>query len=74
MNEMVKHYDDTSNPLYCAQKGFVDEIVRYDELRKYLVGFANCAYQNPRSICPQHHLILPRMIRSQMVKGHKRNR
>ena len=74
MNEMVKHYDDTSNPLYCAQKGFVDEIVRYDELRKYLVGFANCVYQNPRSICPQHHLILPRMIRSQMVKGHKRNR
>jgi glutaconyl-CoA decarboxylase len=73
MNEMVKHYDDTSNPLYCAQKGFVDEIVRYDELRKYLVGFANCAYQNPRSICPQHHLILPRMIRSQIVKGHKRD-
>jgi glutaconyl-CoA decarboxylase len=73
MNEMVKHYDDTSNPLYCAQKGFVDEIVRYDELRKYLVGFANCVYQNPRSICPQHHLILPRMIRSQIVKGHKRD-
>lgn len=73
MNQMVKHYDDTSNPMYCAKKGFVDEIIRYDELRKYLVGFANCVYQNPRSICPQHHLILPRMIRSQIVKGHQRN-
>jgi glutaconyl-CoA decarboxylase len=73
MNEMVKHYNDTSNPLYCAKKGFVDEIVRYDDLRKYLVGFANCAYQNPHSICPQHHLILPRMIRSQIVKGHRRD-
>lgn len=73
MNQMVKHYDDTSNPMYCAKKGFVDEIIRYDELRRYLVGFANCVYQNPCAICPQHHMILPRMIRSQIVKGHKRN-
>ncbi|HRS83058.1 MAG TPA: carboxyl transferase domain-containing protein, partial [Smithellaceae bacterium] len=51
MNEMVKHYDDTSGPLFCAKKGFVDEIVRYHELRNYLVGFANCCWQNPRSIC-----------------------
>ncbi len=69
MNEMVDHYDNTSGPLFCAKKGFVDEIVRYHELRKYLVGFANCVYQNPRAICPQHHLILPRIIRSEIVKG-----
>jgi len=36
------------------------------------VGFANCCYQNPRSICPQHQMILPRIIRSQMVKGLER--
>jgi len=72
MNEMVDHYNNTSGPLYCAKKGFVDEVVRYHELRNYLVGFANCAYQNPRAICPQHHMILPRLIRSQMVKGMER--
>ncbi len=69
MNEMVQHYDDTSGPLFCAKKGFVDEIVRYAGLRNYLVGFANCCYQNPRAICPQHQMILPRIIRSQIVKG-----
>ena len=74
MNELVKHYNDTSSPLYCAKKGFVDEIVRYSDLRKYLVGFANCAYQNPRAICPQHHMILPRIIRSQIVKGMERTK
>jgi len=72
MNEMVNHYNQTSGPLYCAKKGFVDEVVRYAELRKYLVGFAGSAYQNPRSICPQHHMILPRIIRSQIVKGMER--
>lgn len=72
MNEMVDHYNNTSGPLYCAKKGFVDEVVRYHELRNYLVGFANCAYQNPRAICPQHHMILPRLIRSQIVKGLER--
>jgi glutaconyl-CoA decarboxylase len=72
MNEMVKHYDETSGPMFCAKKGFVDEIVRYHELRNYLVGFANCAYQNPRAICPQHQLILPRIIRSQIIKGLER--
>jgi len=74
MNEMVDHYNETSGPLYCAKKGFVDEVVRYAELRNYLVGFANCSYQNPRAICPQHHLILPRIIRSQDVKGQERQK
>jgi glutaconyl-CoA decarboxylase len=72
MNEMVKHYEKTSGPIFCAKKGFVDEIVRYGDLRRYLVGFAHCCYQNPRSICPQHHMILPRIIRSQFVRGMER--
>jgi len=69
MNEMVKHYEETSQPLYCAKKGFVDEVVRFEEIRRYIVAFANGVYQNPRSICPHHHMLLPRMIRSQVVTG-----
>jgi len=34
-----------------------------------MVAFAGGAYQNPASICPQHHMLLPRLIRSQIVKG-----
>ncbi len=69
MNGMVEHYDKTSGPLFCAQKGFVDEVVRFHEIRKYLVAFTNCVYQNPQAICPKHHMILPRIIRSEIVKG-----
>ncbi|MCX5824695.1 MAG: glutaconyl-CoA decarboxylase subunit alpha [Deltaproteobacteria bacterium] len=69
MNEMVKHYEETSEPLYCAKKGFVDEVVRFEEIRRYMVAFTNGVYQNPRSICPHHHMMLPRMIRSQVVTG-----
>jgi glutaconyl-CoA decarboxylase len=69
MNEMVKHYEETSKPIYCAKKGFVDEVVRFGEIRRYMVAFAGGVYQNPRSICPHHHMLLPRMIRSQVVTG-----
>jgi glutaconyl-CoA decarboxylase len=34
-----------------------------------MVAFTDSAYQNPRSICPHHHLMLPRLIRAQVVKG-----
>jgi glutaconyl-CoA decarboxylase len=37
-----------------------------------MVAFAGAAYQNPTSICPQHHMLLPRLIRSQIVKGLER--
>jgi glutaconyl-CoA decarboxylase len=50
----------------------VDEVVRFGEIRRYMVAFANGVYQNPRSICPHHHMLLPRMIRSQVVTGTKR--
>jgi len=63
MNEMVQQYYDYSRPLYCAKKGFVDETVPMTEIRNYLKAFAGAAYQNPRSICPQHQMLLPRSIR-----------
>jgi glutaconyl-CoA decarboxylase len=63
MNRMAQAYHDTSRPLYCARKGFVDEIADLVALRDYLVAFAGSAYQNPRSICPHHQMILPRIIR-----------
>lgn len=69
MNELAKEYHDKSRPVYCAKTGFVDEVVRFEDMRKYMVAFANAAYQNPRSICPHHHMMLPRLIRAQMVKG-----
>jgi glutaconyl-CoA decarboxylase subunit alpha len=72
MNEMVKEYFDKSRPVFCAKTGFVDEVVKFEDIRKYLVAFADAAYQNPRSICPHHHMMLPRMIESQVVKGHPR--
>src|SRR5512140_2242343 len=63
MNKLVKEYYDKSRPAYCAKTGLVDEVVPMADLRKYLVAFANCCYQNPVSICPQHQMILPRIIK-----------
>ncbi|MBU0987083.1 MAG: glutaconyl-CoA decarboxylase subunit alpha, partial [Proteobacteria bacterium] len=63
MNRMAKAYYANSRPLFCAQNGLVDEIVEMDNIRKYLVAFAGAAYQNPKSICPHHQMILPRIIK-----------
>jgi glutaconyl-CoA decarboxylase len=63
MNRMAQEYHDNSRPIYCAQKGFVDEIVEMVDIRKYLSAFAGAVYQNPRSICPLHQMLLPRSIR-----------
>ncbi len=63
MNKLAKDYHEKSRPLFCAKNGLVDEIVPMHDLREYLVAFAGAAYQNPKSICPQHHLILPRIIK-----------
>ncbi len=63
MNELVERYHQTSRPVYCAQQGFVDEVVKLGALRGYLQAFAGAAYQNPTSICPRHHMVLPRIIR-----------
>ncbi|MEN8780007.1 MAG: carboxyl transferase domain-containing protein, partial [Desulfobacterales bacterium] len=63
MNKMVQEYYDYSRPAYCARKGFVDEVAAMTEIRRYLIAFAGAAYQNPRSICPQHQMLLPRSIK-----------
>jgi glutaconyl-CoA decarboxylase len=63
MNEQAKQYYDNSRPAYCAKYGMVDEVVKMSKLRDYLKAFAGACYQNPKSICPQHHLITPRVIR-----------
>jgi glutaconyl-CoA decarboxylase len=63
MNEMVKDYYDHSRPSYCAKHGLVDEVVKLPEIRRYLEAFAGAAYQNPKSICAHHQMILPRLIR-----------
>ncbi|MFH0844803.1 MAG: carboxyl transferase domain-containing protein [Pseudomonadota bacterium] len=63
MNELAKQYQDNSRPIYCARRGFVDEIVSFVDMRKYIAAFAGCAYQNPLSLCPHHHMMLPRIIK-----------
>ncbi|MEJ2642374.1 MAG: carboxyl transferase domain-containing protein [Desulfosarcinaceae bacterium] len=63
MNAMAQAYHDNSRPAYCAKHGFVDEIVDLRDMRTYLKAFAGAVYQNPKSICPQHQMLLPRVIR-----------
>jgi glutaconyl-CoA decarboxylase len=62
MNQMAHAYHDNSRPIYCAEHGLVDEVVQMSALRKYLLAFTGAVYQNPKSICPQHQMILPRII------------
>jgi len=63
MNALAQQYYDQSRPVYCAKAGLVDEIVPLRRLRDYFIAFAGSCYQNPRSICPHHHMLLPRSIR-----------
>ena len=63
MNALAQQYRETSGPEYCARHGLVDEIVALSALRDYLTAFAGAAYQNPRSICPGHQMLLPRLIK-----------
>ena len=63
MNELARDYHEKSRPLFCARTGLVDEIVALKDIRRYLKAFAGAAYQNPKSICPQHQMILPRIIK-----------
>jgi glutaconyl-CoA decarboxylase len=63
MNKLAQEYYENSRPIFCARAGFVDEIVPLSDLRKYMVAFVGAVYQNPRSICPHHHMILPRIIK-----------
>jgi len=63
MNALAADYNAKSRPAYCAKMGFVDEVIPFAAMRNYMVAFANCVYQNPKSICPHHHMMLPRIIR-----------
>ncbi|MEJ5377980.1 MAG: carboxyl transferase domain-containing protein [bacterium] len=63
MNELARHYYEKSRPAYCAKMGFVDEVVSFADIRRYMVAFTGCAYQNPKSFCPHHHMMLPRIIK-----------
>jgi glutaconyl-CoA decarboxylase len=63
MNQMADQYYANSRPIYCARKGLIDEVVSLDRLRGYLQAFCAAAYQNPRSICAHHQMLLPRVIR-----------
>lgn len=63
MNKMVKEYYEYSRPIYCAKQGMLDEVIPMTEIRNYLTAFAGAAYQNPKSICPHHQMILPRIIK-----------
>ncbi|MBD3671431.1 MAG: glutaconyl-CoA decarboxylase subunit alpha, partial [Gammaproteobacteria bacterium] len=63
MNKLAQEYNDKSRPVYCAKAGFVDEVVAYPALRGYIQAFTGAAYQNPKSICPHHQMMLPRLIK-----------
>ncbi|GBC63108.1 glutaconyl-CoA decarboxylase subunit alpha [Desulfonema ishimotonii] len=63
MNTLAQEYHDKSRPLFCAKTGLVDEIVPMGAIRKYMEAFTASAYQNPKSICPHHQMILPRIIK-----------
>jgi glutaconyl-CoA decarboxylase len=63
MNALAQQYYDNSRPIYCARRGFLDEVVSLPDIRKYMVAFANCVYQNPVSICPHHQMIIPRVAK-----------
>jgi glutaconyl-CoA decarboxylase len=63
MNEMIEDYKEKSKPSFCAELGFVDEIVKFTELRKYITAFTYSAYQNPKAICAFHQMLTPRVIR-----------
>ncbi|WP_024752975.1 acyl-CoA carboxylase subunit beta [Treponema phagedenis] len=63
MNKLINEYKDKSVPSFCAKAGMVDEIVHLYDIRAYMIAFANSVYQNPKSICPFHQMLLPRMIR-----------
>jgi glutaconyl-CoA decarboxylase len=63
MNDLAQDYYNKSRPHYCAIRGFVDEVVNFNKIREYMVAFTESAYQNPTSLCPHHHMMIPRLIK-----------
>ena len=63
MNALAQQYHDQSRPIYAGKRGYVDEVVKFTSVRDYVIAFARCCYQNPKSLCPHHQMILPRIIK-----------
>lgn len=63
MNKLIEDYKIKSRPKFCAELGMVDEIVDLKAIRKYICAFTNAVYQNPKSICAFHQMLLPRSLR-----------
>lgn len=63
MNKLIEDYRIKSRPKFCAELGMVDEIVDLKAIRKYICAFTNAVYQNPKSICAFHQMLLPRSLR-----------
>ncbi|MCK7509885.1 MAG: hypothetical protein MZV70_41560 [Desulfobacterales bacterium] len=73
MNEIVKHYDGVLAGLLTAPRRGCR---RGGAVRGHRGSISwpsrTASSQNPTSICPQHHMMLPRMIQSQVVTGLER--
>ena len=63
MNNLIDKFTEKSRPQFCAEEGMVDEIVDMTALRGYLYAFTCAAYQNPKSICAFHQMLLPRSLK-----------
>jgi glutaconyl-CoA decarboxylase len=63
MNDIIQMYNDKSRPVFCAERGLVDEIVDMPNLRNYCKAFVGSYYQNPKSFCAVHQQITPRVIK-----------
>jgi glutaconyl-CoA decarboxylase len=63
MNQLIQEYTDKARPAFCAKMGLVDEVVEMPNVRSYIRAFAYAVYQNPKSICPFHQMLLPRSLR-----------
>jgi glutaconyl-CoA decarboxylase len=63
MNQLIEEYTEKARPAFCAKMGLVDEVVELPNLRAYVRAFAYAVYQNPKSICPFHQMLLPRSLR-----------
>lgn len=63
MSEMIEEYRIKPDPLSCAQHGPLDEIIKLIKIREYMTVSAESVYQNPRSFCAFHQMLLPRAIR-----------
>ena len=63
MNALAQDYYNESRSGYCAETGFADKVVSFAHIRAYRVAFTDSVYPDPRSICPHHPMMIPRIIK-----------